>query len=179
MTRQHRSHGTGAFDPREFRSIGENVVLEAGVLVFHPETIALGSNVYVGHNTILKGYHRGQMAIGDNSWIGQNCFFHSAGGITVGTNVGIGPAVNIITSYHGEEGLDTPILFSGIEFAPVVIGEDSDIGVGTIILPGVTIGKGVQIGAGSVVTRSIPDSTVAFGSPAQVMRYRSGGEPRA
>ena len=52
-----RSHGTGAFTPDQFARLGDNVVFEAGVLVFHPETIEIGAEVYVGHQTILKGYH--------------------------------------------------------------------------------------------------------------------------
>ena len=39
-----------------------------------------------------------------------------------------------------------------------------------MILPGVTIGSNVVIGAGSVVTRSIPDNSVAVGNPCKVIR---------
>ena len=171
--RQHRSHGSGEFTRSDFAQIGADVIFEVGVLVFHPEKIWLGTNIYVGHRTMLKGYHRGEMRIRDNCWIGQDCFFHSAGNIDIGRNVGIGPGVKIITSFHAEEGIQTPILFSAIKFARVTIGDDSDIGIGSIILPGVRIGKGVQIGAGSVVTRDIPDYAVAVGSPARVTRSRT------
>ena len=44
------------------------------------------------------------------------------------------------------------------------------IGMGSIIMPGVTIGEGAIIGAGSLVTKDIPAWTVAWGSPAKVMR---------
>jgi len=54
--------------------------------------------------------------------------------------------------------------------APIVIGNDVYIGMRTIILPGVTIGNRCIIGAGSVVTRSIPDNTVAAGVPARVIK---------
>jgi acetyltransferase-like isoleucine patch superfamily enzyme len=167
------SHGTGEFSSEQFASLGHNVVFETGVLVFHPENIEIGDNVYVGHNTILKGYYRNKMSIGSGTWIGQQCFFHSGGGITIGQNVGIGPGVKIITSYHAEQGIDLPILHSSIEFAPVSIGDDSDIGVGAIILPGVRIGIGVQIGAGAVVTHSIDDYAIAAGVPARILRYRN------
>ncbi len=53
-------------------------------------------------------------------------------------------------------------------FKHVIIEDDADIGIGTIILPGVRIGKGVQIGAGAIVTKSIPDFAVAYGAPAKV-----------
>jgi len=52
--------------------------------------------------------------------------------------------------------------------APVHIGDNCFIGYGVIVMPGVTIGNNVIIGAGSIVTRDIPDDTVAVGSPAKV-----------
>ena len=167
-----RSHGTGEFALSQFAHLGDGVVFERGVLVFHPENIEIGRDVYIGHGAILKAYHKNKMIIGEGTWIGQQCFLHSAGGITIGRNVGIGPGVKILTSVHAEEGIDRPILHSRIEFAPVVIGDDSDIGVGAIILPGVAVGRGVQVAAGAVVSRDLPDYSVAAGVPARILRNR-------
>jgi acetyltransferase-like isoleucine patch superfamily enzyme len=50
----------------------------------------------------------------------------------------------------------------------VAIGESAYIGVGTIVLCGVTIGRRAIVGAGALVTKDIPDEVVAFGSPATV-----------
>lgn len=168
-----RSHGSGQFTYEQFACIGENVVFEPGALVFHPENIELGSHIYVGHYAILKGYYKSKMMIGSGTWIGQYCFFHSAGGITIGQNVGIGPSVQILTSVHAEEGRSQPIMHSKLKFAPVTIEDDCDIGVGTIILPGVTIGKGVQVGAGAVITDSVPPYAVVAGVPARTLRMRA------
>ena len=168
----HRSHGTGIFERSQFARLGQNVIFETGVLVFHPENIEIGDDVYIGHYTILKGYYRNKMIIGSGTWIGQQCFFHSAGGITIGTNVGIGPGVKIITSGHSMDDIQMPILHSPVEAAPVLISDDSDIGVGAILLPGVTIGKGAQVGAGAVVTQSVEDYAVVAGVPAKVLRKR-------
>lgn len=169
---RHRSHGDGSFRVEQLGRCGPACVFERGVLVFHPENIELGDNVYVGHQAILKGYHDNIMRIGDESWIGQQAFLHSAGGIDIGARVGIGPAVRIITSRHAEAGRDVPILFSPIERAPVVIEDDCDLGVGAIILPGVRIGRGAQVGAGAVVAEDIPPFSVAVGVPARVIRER-------
>ena len=166
------SHGSGQFERSEFRSIGDGVVIEPGVLVFHPENIEIGDDVYIGHYTILKGYYRGRMVIGSGTWIGQQCFFHSGGNLIIGKNVGIGPGVKIITSYHAEEGISKPILHSRIEFSPVVIENDADIGIGAIILPGVLIGRGAQVGAGAVVTRNVSAYAIVAGAPAQLLRMR-------
>jgi len=167
-----RSHGDGTFQPGDFRALGTNVIFEAGVLVFHAQTISLGNNLYLGHRTILKGYHQNELIIGNDVWIGQNCFLHSAGGIRIGSRVGIGPNVSILTSSHREEGRHIPILHSDLSLAPVVIEDDCDIGLGVILLPGVTIGRGAQIGAGAVVTHDVPPYAIAAGVPAHVLRER-------
>jgi acetyltransferase-like isoleucine patch superfamily enzyme len=169
---RHRTHGTGAFRPEELRALGPDCVLEPGVLVFHPENVSLGRNVYVGHQTILKGYYKNELRIGDESWIGQQCFMHAAGGITVGARVGVGPGVKILTSQHAEAGRGIPVLFSPIETAPVVVEDDADVGVGAILLPGVTVGRGAVVGAGAVVTSDVPAYAVVAGVPARMLRSR-------
>jgi acetyltransferase-like isoleucine patch superfamily enzyme len=166
------SHGNGNFSKKSFSSLGKNVVFEKGVMVFNPQNISIGENVYLGHYTILKGYHKNKLAIGNNVWIGQACFLHSAGGIQIGDAVGIGPGVKILTSSHVLEEGKKPILNSKIKFAPVIIENGSDIGVGAIILPGVRIGEGAQIGAGAVVAKDVPAYSVAVGVPAKVIRKR-------
>lgn len=169
---RHRSHGTGAFRPEELRAVGAGCVFEAGVLIFHPENVSLGHNVYVGHQTILKGYYRNQMVIGDETWIGQQCFLHAAGGITIGARVGIGPGVKVLTSQHTEAGRETAVLFSPVDAVPVVIQDGADVGVGAILLPGVTVGRGAIVGAGAVVTEDVPEFAVVAGVPARLLRYR-------
>lgn len=167
----YTSHGTGIIDETRFAAIGNHVIIEAGVLAFHPENIHLGNNIYVGHYTILKGYHQNKMVIDDNTWIGQGCFFHSAGGIHISSDVGIGPGVKIITSTHELQGPDKPIMGGQLEFKAVHIEAGCDIGVGAIILPGVHIHQGAQIGAGAVVTKDVPPHAVVVGVPANVVSY--------
>lgn len=162
-----RSHGTG-LPPWTFRKIGDGVVFEHGVLVFHPENIILGSEIYVGHYAIIKGYFRNCMTIGNRTWIGQHCLLHSAGGLEIGNDVGIGPGVRILTSSHDlATNVGTPIVSRPIKFSPVIIGDGCDIGVNSVILPGVTLGERVQIGAGAVVTKSLPSDCIAIGIPAR------------
>ena len=73
------SHGSGAFDPKDLARLGTGVCFEPGVLVFHPENVEIGDEVYVGHQAILKGYWKNRLVVGDRSWIGQQCFLHAAG----------------------------------------------------------------------------------------------------
>lgn len=167
-----KSHGSGSPDISKLARLGKDVVFEAGVLIFHPENIEIGDGVYVGHNTILKGYYEQKMEIGRGTWIGQQCFFHSAGGLRIGRNVGIGPAVKIITSYHDGSDKEKAIIHTPLVFEPVVIEDDADIGTGAVILPGVTVGRGAQVGAGAVVSHDVEPYTVVGGVPARTIRRR-------
>jgi len=169
--KQYASHGTGQFVPDDLKHLGENVILENGVLIFHPETISIMDNVYIGHDTILKGYYNNKLTIGINTWIGQQCFFHCAGGLEIGKAVGIGPKVCILTSQHRPEGKkDCPVLFSPLEFKKVILKDGCDVGAASTILPGVTIGKGAIIAAGAVVTSDVPDHEIWGGVPAKKIK---------
>ena len=53
---------------------------------------------------------------------------------------------------------------------PIVVGDNVYIGNNVILLPGVTIGNNVIIGAGAVVSKDIPDNSVAVGVPARVIK---------
>lgn len=63
-----------------------------------------------------------------------------------------------------------PVMDCPLKYAPIVIEDGAHIGIGSIIMPGVTIGKGAVIGAGSVVTKDIPPYCVAVGVPAKVIK---------
>ena len=62
------SHGNGRLNERGYynteflKKLGKKTVLEEGVLLFHPENISIHDNVYIGHNTILKGYYKNGLA---------------------------------------------------------------------------------------------------------------------
>lgn len=88
--------------------------------------------------------------------------------VTIGARVMIGPNVSIFTATHETE---VQSRRDDIEYAkPVSIGDDCWIGGHAVILPGVTIGKGCTIAAGSLVTKDVPEWSVAMGNPARVVR---------
>lgn len=84
--------------------------------------------------------------------------------ITIGDNVTLAPRVHIIA-----HDASTYLFLGKTRAADVTIGNDVFVGASLIILPGVTIGNRVVIGAGSVVTKDIPDNSVAVGNPARVI----------
>ena len=96
-------------------------------------------------------------------------------GCKVGNNVRIGHSVALdygntdqICIEDYKKGMDSSLL--PFLYGPVKLCKGSQIGMGAIIMPGVTIGEGAIIGAGAVVTHNIPAWTIAVGSPAKVIK---------
>lgn len=73
---------------------------------------------------------------------------------------------------HGHAMQGMPMRQQPVEAAPVVIGQDVWIGMGAILLPGVTIGDGAIVGAGAVVTTDVPAGSVVSGVPARLVKHR-------
>lgn len=106
--------------------------------------------------------------IGENFYINHNSVFLDEAKITIGNNVFIGPNCGFYTASHP---LEADLRNKGLETAkPITIGNNVWIGGNVCILGGVTIGDNTVIGAGSVVTKNIPENSVAFGYPCQVKR---------
>ncbi|WP_413379728.1 acyltransferase [Alkalihalobacillus sp. 1P02AB] len=172
-----RSDGLGHVDKSKLGSCGDHVIIEDGVRIFHPENIFIGDNVYIGHDTIIKGYYKHKLTIESNCWIGQRCFIHGAGGVTIKEFAGIGPSVHILASSHIEpDDPNEPILFSPLHFPSITIEKNCNIGMATSIIGEVTIGAHSKIGANALVNRSIPPYSVAVGVPAKVIKARASKE---
>ncbi len=167
-----KSHGTG-LPPWDFHECGSGVIIEHGALVFHPETLSIGDDVYIGHYAIVKGYYNSRMSIGKGTWIGQHTFVHSAAGILIGEDVGIGPGARIFTSAHDlNQESHLAIMKRPLQFAAVEIGDGCDLGVNSVLLPGVKLGRNVQVAAGAVVTKSFPDHSIVAGIPARKLAHQ-------
>jgi acetyltransferase-like isoleucine patch superfamily enzyme len=112
------------------------------------------------------------VSIGDNVYINSNTSLNGQWGLTIGNNVLIGPNTSIWTSNHSFANRWIPINQQWDELSKVVIGNDVWIGAQVVILPWVTIWDGVVIWAGSIVTRDIPEYSIAVWNPAKVVKTR-------
>ena len=117
------------------------------------------------------------LRIGKGVYINFNATFLDTCIISVGARTLIGPNCSF---YSGTHPLD-PFLRNGIKGPelgkPITIGEDCWFGGSVVVLPGVTIGRGVTVGAGSVVTKDVPDFTCVAGNPARFIRKIEPKEP--
>ena len=105
--------------------------------------------------------------LGTRVFFNFNCVVLDVCRVTVGDYTLFGPGVQILTPMHP---LDAKLRRTQEFGKPVTIGSDVWVGGGALILAGVTIGSGAIIGAGSVVTRDIPERTLAVGNPCRVVR---------
>lgn len=110
----------------------------------------------------------GKVSIGYDVYYDVNCSRY----LTIEDGVWITPRVMLLCHrrdasnyYVGDDYNKLPYIFGEI-----VLKKGCSVGLGSIILPGVTIGEGAMIGAGSVVTKDIPPWTIAVGNPAKVIK---------
>ena len=145
--------------------------------IFHDLFGKMGEHVHIDIDFHCEyGKH---IFIGDQVIINMNCTFLDDNIIKIGNNVLIAPNVQLYTATHPINANERFVndwdersgdLFFRTKALPITIEDNVWIGGGTIVLPGITIGRNSVIGAGSVVTKSIPTYSVAVGNPCRVIR---------
>lgn len=147
------------FSCRKVLTHGDDLHLGARTRIWAPSHVRIGNQVYVGKDVHIEA----------NCQIGNYCL--------------IANRVAIVGRHdHDFTAVGFPVRFSpwvGSKRFPskyvdeeAVIEEDVWLGYGTIVLTGVTVGRGSVVAAGSVVTRDVPPYSIAAGVPARVIGNR-------
>ena len=142
------------------------------------EGLVFGDNVTIGRGVMIRpssyyGIDMGKgLVMGDHSSIGPHGYVGCSGKITIGSNVMIGPKCSLFAENHVFDGKDTTIKEQGVKQKGITIEDDCWIGSNTIILDGVTIGKGSVIAAGSVISKDVPAYSVLIQKRSTEIRER-------
>ena len=106
--------------------------------------------------------------------IGNTCIEVTQGDITKQQVDAIVNAANtsLLGGDHRYDDPETPIHRQARTTPGLEIGDDVWIGTNSVVLPGVTIGRGAVIGAATVVTEDVPAFAVVVGNPGRVVKYR-------
>lgn len=166
---------------KALKNAGENFYIQ------HPYTVSGAKYIKIGNNFTalsrlrleafdfyLNSSYNPSITIGDNVNINDDCHIGCINEIRIGNNVLIASKVFISDHFHGQisssENHLPPASRELVSKGPVIIEDDVWIGEGVSIMPNVRIGKGSIIGANSVITKDIPEYSVAGGIPARVLK---------
>jgi acetyltransferase-like isoleucine patch superfamily enzyme len=175
-------------------SVGPGCFIEQNVRFLVPRCIFLGRRVMVGEGCFLdantsqgsielqddvwlsRGCYlvagQAETVIGPGSYVGHRCLLYGHAGIHIGRDVLLANDVQLICGNHTFARRDIPIRAQPPEGKPIVVEDDVWLGASTIVLGGVTVGRGSVVGAGSVLTHSLPPYSIARGVPAKVVGVR-------
>jgi acetyltransferase-like isoleucine patch superfamily enzyme len=140
-------------------TVGEGTIFQGRIVADREDaTVRIGSHTFVGASTLVCA---ASIEIGDDVLVSWGC--------TIVDHHSHSPAwsersADVRQWYLGRKD------WTHVKIAPVRIGDRAWIGFNTILLAGVTIGKGAVVGCGSVVTKDVPDNAVAAGNPARIVR---------
>lgn len=132
--------------PKIFKSIGHDSYIEKDLYVDYGSNTSIGKNFYANTRLVLLDVAE----------------------INIGNNVMFGPNVSLLTAAHP---IDAEIRNEGLEYGlSINIQNNVWLGGNVVVNPGITIGSNSVIGSGSVVTKNIPENSIAVGNPARVLR---------
>ena len=172
-----------------------NVIFGKNIDIFNPHGISIGKNCLIGDNCLLEAKTDGKIFIGNNVQISRGTLIRcAAGSIEIGDNTGIASYSHIaamgtkvklgenvlIAAYsyviggagYGLGKVDIPLCTQPRLGKGIIIEDDVWLGAGVYVIDGNKIGTGSVIGAGSVVTKDIPEYSIAVGVPAKVIKKR-------
>lgn len=161
-----------------FRNFGINSYIGKRCNIKGGLYIQIGSNVTIRPDVDIWASGKG-IIIQDGSEIGQRTRISITNSLVIEKDVLISPNVYITDCDHQYQDITKAVIRQGVIDSEntVCIGEGSYIGINSVIVGNVRIGKHCVIGANSVVSKNIPDYCVVVGAPAKIIkRYSLSGE---
>jgi acetyltransferase-like isoleucine patch superfamily enzyme len=161
-----------------YKKFGKCSIIKYPNRIWNKSKIEIGNDVFIAENSFFAASVIFQsqkfnplIRIGNNVSIGGNLIIGCVDSVVIEDDVLIADRVFISDHIHDYENVKIPIIKQKLKSkGGVLIKRGSFIGVNSVIMPGVTIGKNSVVGASSVVTKSVPDYSVVAGVPAKVIK---------
>jgi acetyltransferase-like isoleucine patch superfamily enzyme len=172
-------HPSAVVDHPGTASIPDSTIIEplAVIYVGDQGRLQLGEMNIIYPGATIR-IDQGWMTTGSEVSFGPGChIYEPRAGLAIGDHCMIGGGVLICGVNHGYAASDVPMRHQAAEAKRIEIGRDVWIGMGAIILPGVTLGDGSIVSAGAVVTSDVGAGTVVSGVPARLVRARPRKDP--
>jgi acetyltransferase-like isoleucine patch superfamily enzyme len=164
------------FIKKSFKKLGARSYIAPPATIRNAHSIEIGDAVFIREHAWLnvtdtRTDGRASLVIGTGAYIGRFSQINAYNDVVIEDNVLISDRVFISDVDHNYRDSNIPIMFQGITKSKSVrLQEGCWIGIGAVILPGVTVGKNSVVAANSVVTKDVPDKTIFAGIPAKLIR---------
>lgn len=170
--------------PDHYAAFGSGSVVVPPARVVNAQWIVVGNGVIVHEHAWLSVVPAVEgvtprLTIGSGTSLGRFAHIACVGEVEIGEGVLASERVFIGDTYHGYEDVFRPVIEQPM--APpekVTIGRGAFLGIGSIVLAGVTIGENGYVAAGAVVTRDVEPFTVVAGNPAKPVKRWDGAGRR-
>lgn len=158
-------------------AVGNSVRIDESTQVFGAERVAIGSHVRIDCFTVITS-GPGDVTIGDHVHLGVGVCLFGTAGIEIGDFASLSSRVAVYSTsddfVDGHlSGPTVPAELRNVHAAQIIVGSHVIVGAGSVILPGVRLGRGATVGALSLVKRDLADGEVAGGVPARSLGRRN------
>ncbi len=143
------------------------------IRVHQRSKIVIGSKVRIDRGVRILATNTAQITLHEGVRVGLYTVFNGGDDITVGARSLISGFVYLQTSMHGFKDKSVAVQKQGYTHAPVQLEEDTWLGAHVVVLPGVTLAKGVVVGSNAVVTKPAAAYTILGGVPAKMLNERN------
>ncbi len=148
-------------------TLGDNVNIHPSTFI---NNVAFGDNIKIAKECIIQGGQNNILKVGSGCIVGMYVTIDaSQADIEIGENVSVAQHTVIVSNWGLVPGSSVNKLFDP-PAAPIKIGSNCWIGSGTVIAPGVSIGKFCIIASNSYVDVDVPDFSIYGGNPARFIR---------
>ena len=177
----HIDIGVRIINP-QYVSIGDNAWIDNYVIILAGPHVSRGGPIYVKRNADFIGAP-GEVVIGSNAHIANFVVLQGHGGVLIGNDVTIASGSKLYSMSHHHSNMSDRLDSRKFKFSSLAPGEEQSlilgaivvcseaaVGLNSILLPGVCVGRGSWVAAGSVLSWSIPDNVLVAGNPAVVVK---------